>query len=125
MIVNLLRAWDDNIVLFTNWGNYFKRLQNPQVQLPQIAKKCPKLYSILTGDDEVKEMDLGATFPDAPHGFGITCKVASDQALFASIDENVMKSFNEFVQKNLDIFFELQDNPPFPAWKDGLKELWN
>ena len=36
-----------------------------------------------------------------------------------------MKSFTEFVQKNLDIFFELKDNPPFPAWKDGLKELWN
>lgn len=122
MIVNLLRTGEDEVLLFTNWGNYFKRLQNPQVQLPQVAKKCPKLYRILTGDDDIKELELPAI---SAHGFGITCKVVHGQALFASIDENVMKSFTEFVQKNLDILFELQDNPPFPAWKDGLKELWN
>lgn len=122
MIVNLLRTKGDEVLLFTNLGNYFKRLQNPQVQLPQIKRTCPKLYRILTGDDEVKELELPAT---STHGFDITYKVVLDQALFASIDKNVLKCFTGFVQKNLDIFFQLQNTPPFPAWKDGLKELWN
>ena len=27
--------------------------------------------------------------------------------------------------KCLKMYLELHDNPPFPAWKDGLDEVWN
>lgn len=29
------------------------------------------------------------------------------------------------VKKNITIYNELIDTPPFPAWKDGVNELWN
>lgn len=127
MIVNMIRTNEDEIMLFSNWGTYFNRIQNPQVQLPKVEKCCMTLYKILTGEDEdgIHEMRLGKTEASASHGLGLSIKTTPHVPLITCIDEDLLKTFTKFVSKNLRIYNELLDNPPFPAWKDGLRELWN
>ncbi len=48
VIVSMLHVREGEAMLFVNWGRYFDRLQNPQVQMPRIEKNCPTLYA---GDD--------------------------------------------------------------------------
>lgn len=42
-----------------------------------------------------------------------------------SITKDVLDINRDFVNTMIDIFNELSHNPPFPGWKDELKELWN
>ena len=48
-----------------------------------------------------------------------------DTPLIAHIDNNLLDKVAMLVNKNVDIYNELNTNPPFPAWTDGLSELWN
>ena len=97
VIINMTHTRDGHLLLFTNWGNYFNRMQNPAVQMPRIEKNCPTLYKVLVGEDpdNVREMVFGGKGQEM-HGN----KVAT-------------------------ICQELYDNPPFPDWKKGLQEVWN
>ena len=45
--------------------------------------------------------------------------------IFALLDNHVLDLVNMLVNKNVEIYNELNTNPPFPAWKDGLSDLWN
>ena len=47
-----------------------------------------------------------------------------DTPLIAHIDNNLLDKVAMLVNKNVEIY-TLNTNPPFPAWKDGLSELWN
>lgn len=127
MIVNLVRSKSDEVLLFTNWGTYFNRLQNPQVQMPKIEKNCKTLFSIMTGQDKdgVKELGLGKTKEETCHGFGLRVNVADRAPLMTCINGEVMEKFYLMVKKNITIYNELIYTPPFPAWKDGVNELWN
>ena len=48
-----------------------------------------------------------------------------DTPLIAHIDNNLLDKVAMLVNKNVEIYNELNTTPPFPAWKDGLRDLWN
>ena len=48
-----------------------------------------------------------------------------DAPLITQIDTNLLDKVAMLVNKNVEIYNELNTNPPFPAWKDGLRVLWN
>ena len=126
VIINLRRFGKDEIMLFANWGNYFMRLQNPEAQLPKIKKTCPILYAVLMGEDKDNVNQL--RHKDAKNyetGLGVICKVDGEAPIFALLDNDILDKVNMLVNKNVDIYNELNTNPPFPAWKDGLRDLWN
>ena len=58
-------------------------------------------------------------------GLGVICKVDGEAPIFALLDNHVLDLVNMLVNKNVAIYNELNTNPPFPAWKDGLRDLWN
>ena len=125
-IINLRRFGKDEIMLFANWGNYFMRLQNPEAQLPRIKKTCPTLYAVLMGEDKDNVNQL--RHKDAKNyetGLGVICKVDGEAPIFALLNNDILDKVNMLVNKNVDIYNELNTNPPFPAWKDGLRDLWN
>ena len=126
LIINMKRRSADEVMLYANWGNYFNRLQNPDTQLPRIKKTCPTLYAILMEQDKDHIFQFkrrkSETFES---GLGIICKVATDTPLFALIDNNMLQQVSILVNKHVEIYNELCTNPPFPAWKDGLSDLWN
>ncbi len=126
VIVSMLHVSDGEAMLFVNWSRYFDRLQNPQVQMPRIEKNCPTLYAVMTGDDpdDVYKCDCK---PDGTmyHGFSLKVEIPSKVALLECITPEIFTKGRLLANKCLKMYLELQKNPPFPAWKDGLNELWN
>ena len=101
VIINMTRGTGGKIMLYANWDKYFMRMQNPYVQLPRIQKNCPTLFAVLTGEDKDDVSLLShRNAPAHERGFGVFCDGDVDAPLIAH-------------------------TPPFPAWKDGLRDLWN
>lgn len=127
MIINLVRSENNEVLLMANWGNFFNRLQNPDVQIPKIKQCCPTLYGVLSGEDtdEIFHTSCGKETSELIHGLAMTCKVDENRFLISCITNEVLRLANKLVDKNISIYNELSSNPPFPAWKDGLTELWN
>ena len=126
VIVSMLHIGDSEAMLFVNWANYLNRLRNEQVQMPKIEKNCPTLYAVMTGDDPdgVYECDCR---PDGTmyHGFSLKVEVPSKVAILECISPEMFAKGRLLANKCLKMYSELIKNPPFPAWKDGLDELWN
>ena len=150
VIVSLLHVGNGEVMLFVNWARYFDRLANPQVQMPKIenrrqaeshpslledgrgakeeddSQSCPTLYAVMTGDDPdgVYECDCR---PDGTmyHGFSLKVEVPSKVAILECITPEIFSKGRLLANKCLKMYSELLKNPPFPAWKDGLDELWN
>ena len=122
LIINMTHTSDGHLLLFTNWGTYFNRLQNPAVQMPMIKKNCPTLYKVMTGDDpdHVGEME----FLDM-HGLGISLKSELKLPIMVELNKEIMTALQTLANKVPTICQELYDTPPFPGWRDGLDELWN
>ena len=122
LIINMTHTSDGHLLLFTNWGTYFNRLQNPAVQMPMIKKNCPTLYKVMTGDDpdHVGEME----FLDM-HGLGISLKSELKLPIMVELNSEIMTALQTLANKVPTICQELYDTPPFPGWRDGLDELWN
>lgn len=126
VIVSMLHVSDSEAMLFVNWARYFDRLANPQVQMPRIEKCCPTLYAVMMCDDPdgVYECDCK---PDGTmyHGFSLKVEITSKRALLECITPEMFSKGRLLANKCLKMYMELHNNPPSPAWKDGLDEVWN
>lgn len=127
VIVSMICISRDETILFANWDGYFNRIQNPQVQIPKLKQCCPTLYSTMfdTGDDPIKFVKIAKGVESKLEGFAITLPSSPDKALIEMISPEVISSVVQLVDRNLKLYNELYKNPPFPAWKPGLDELWN
>lgn len=123
VIVNAVRMTKDEILLFCEWGHFFDRMKNLSVQMPRIEKNCPTLYGILKGKDADGVIDM-YDHADS-HVFGYRIPAPNDRAMIECITHEVVEKGLKLANKNLKVYRELFDNPPFPAWKDGLDEVWN
>ena len=126
VIVSMQHISATEAMLFVNWGRYYDRLQNPQVQMPRIEKNCPVLYAVMTGDDpdgvyECSCSNSGAEY----HGFALKVDIPAKVALLECITPALFDKGRLLANKALKMYMELYNNPPFPAWKDGLDVLWN
>ena len=113
-------------MLFVNWGRYWNRITNEKLQLPKVEKCCPVLFEVLTGDDKdgIGEMYLGMSKEDAEHGFGLEVALPDKLSLLLCLTPSVINKAGIMKNKMLTIYNELVKNPPFPAWKAGLEEVW-
>lgn len=126
IIINFARVNENHGMLFAGWGNYWSRLTNEERQLPQVAKTCPVLYDLLMGKDKdgIKELEFGASPQECDHGFGLKISIPEGLPLLLCLNEDVIKKAISLRNKMVVIFNELQKNPPFPAWKSGLDDIW-
>lgn len=126
VIINMTRGTGGKIMLYANWDKYFMRLQNPDAQIPRIKKTCPTLFAVLIGQDKDSVSLLShKNAPSHERGFGIFCDGDTNAPLITQIDNTLLDKVAMLVNKNVAIYNELNTNPPFPAWKDGLRDLWN
>lgn len=126
LVVNFARVDATSGMLFVNWGRFWDRITNETLQLQKVEKCCPVLYEVLTGDDKdgMIEMEFGASAEDADHGFGIEVPLSDKLPLLLSLTPSVINKAGAMRLKTLMIYNELVKNPPFPAWKSGLYEVW-
>ena len=126
VIISMSHSKEGKVMLLANWDRYFERIKNPQVQMPQLKKCCPTVYAMLSGEDPdgVREYEVFSR-TDYAHGFAIEVDVPSNLPVIRCIDKSVCDAALLLVNKSLKMYNELFKNPPFPAWKIGLDELWN
>lgn len=126
LVVNLARVDATHGMLFVNWGRFWNRMTNDKLQMPKVEKCCPVLYELLTGDDKdgIIEMEFGLSADDAEHGFGMEVGLSDKLPLLLSLNPAVINKAGVMRKKMLTIYNELVLNPPFPAWKSGLDEVW-
>ena len=109
--------------------SYPKREQaRPKVKdcVELIYKVKPTLYAVMTGDDADGVYECECR-PDGTmyHGFALKVEVPKGLAILECITPEIFSKGRLLANKCLKMYAELYDNPPFPAWKDGLDEVWN
>ena len=126
LVVNFQRVDSTSGMLFVNWGRYWNRITNEKLQLPKVEKCCPVLFEVLMGDDKdgIGEMYFGMSKEDAEHGFGLNVALPDQLPLLLCLTPSVINKAGIMKNKMLTIYNELVKNPPFPAWKTGLEEVW-
>ena len=128
-ILNMVHNQHDGITLLSNWCRYFDRFRNPQVQLPMIERNCPTLFAVMQNADKdnVYEIELGEGLVggDKVHGFALNMDSDIHTPLMASLNMDILRAGYTLLNKCTKIYSELQRTPPFPGWKDGLKDVWN
>ena len=126
LVVNLARVDASHGMLFVDWGRFWDRMTNEKLQMPKIGKCCPVLYEVLTGEDKegITEMGFGLSADEAEHGFGMEVGLSDKLPLLLSLNPSVINKAGVMRKKMLAIYNELVMNPPFPAWKSGLDEIW-
>lgn len=77
-----------------------------------------------TDTDQVYQGHIARDGEDL-NGFCLTVTVPESLPIIACLTEDVLNAVEILVNKNLTIYNELYKNPPFPAWKQGLDEVWN
>lgn len=109
-----------------NWGKFWDRMTNETLQLPKIDKCSPVLYELLIGDDKNGgiEVAFGLSTDDTEHGFGLEVSLSDKLPLLLSLNPSVINKAGAMRKKMQTIYNELVTNPPFPAWKSGLDEVW-
>jgi len=126
VIVSILHGSNEEMTLFVNWALYLDRINNPAIQMPMIEKNCPTLYTVLMGDDPDGVHECKCSFHGTMYnGFLLKVKKPFKAAVLECITPEMFSNGRLLANKCLNMYNELQVNPPFPAWKDGLKELWN
>ena len=95
--------------------------------MPRVEKNCPTLYGILADKDPDGLFNMFSGSKDAPDYsfFGYKIPAPNDEVMLECITHEVIKKGLKQANKNLQVYWELFENPPFPAWKDGLKDVWN
>jgi hypothetical protein len=121
-ITNLKSAGNGQMRIIANWGRFFDLIQNPEVQIPRCKTSCPTLYRLLTNSFE--NIILAKKNGDSDYS---VCRLVPMTGVIPllSITKEVLDINKDFVNMMIDICNELSHNPPFPAWKDKLEELWN
>ncbi|MBQ8705275.1 MAG: hypothetical protein IJ548_03120 [Paludibacteraceae bacterium] len=117
-----MSAGNGQMRLIANWGRFFDRIQNPEVQLPRCKATCPVLYKLLT--DSLDGITLAKRKDEDDYSVFRLVPMAGVIPLL-SITKEVLDINRELVNTMIDICNELLHNPPFPGWKDGLTGLWN
>ncbi len=128
-ILNMIHNQHGGITLVSNWCVYFNRLRNPQAQLPMIERNCPTLFAVMQNEDKDKvyeiELDKAQTGEEKVHGFALNVDSGIETPLVAALTMEVLHASYTLLNKCTKIYRELCEKPPFPAWKDGLKDIWN
>lgn len=126
LTVNFSRVEAERGILFVNWGNYLKRLSNEKAQMPKLQRHCSTLFGILAGEDKdrVMKMDFGRFDEEYEHGFGVEVKISGQHPLLLCITPEVANKARMMCVKMLSVYNEIVTDPPFPAWKTGLDEVW-
>ena len=77
--------------------------------------------------DSYGVMQMESTDEDGTkiYGFGMLIEDPQGESLPLTIDNDLMGAGRTLVNKVLAVYHELYNNPPFPAWKTGLEEIWN
>ena len=112
-VVNFVLNGKDNLLLLTDWGDFFKRISNhedPDKLMRMLRKPCPLVVDLMTG----KLWRIGCTVP-----------VTADLPLLSLPgDSQTVDKALDLLDYSLRLYHEIYEHCPFPGWKKGLQEVF-
>ena len=112
--------------LLTDWGEFFRRIFNhkePEKLAAMLRRPCPMLYQLLTDADSKYSLAHGSD------GISTMITISLPQHLknvpFGQMigREEVLDAAEELGEYSLDLFYEIREKAPFPAWKEGINHF--
>ena len=125
MVVNLCMG-EDGWFLMTDWGEFFRRVLNhkePEKLMAMLKRPCPQLYQLLT--DSTSQYAMGYS----PDESGTMIMVHVPQHLknvpFIQMlgSQEVLDAAEDLAKYSLDLFYEIREKAPFPAWKENVNRF--
>lgn len=91
--------------------------------MAMLKRPCPKLYQLLTDSTSKYAMEYS---PDES-GTMITASVPNHlkKALFIQMlgSQEVLDAAEDLAMYSLDLFYEIREKAPFPAWKENVNSF--
>lgn len=127
--VYLLVTDDDEVLLVTNWTNFFRHLtelKDEQMFIKMHERCSPKFYAVMTerNPEAFRVIRL-------PHleviGLGKTVKVEINKLRFPMAlpyQPEVIDTAIEVLNRSLDVYWDIYDHSPFKLWRERTEELW-
>ena len=124
-VVNLVLNGKDDLLLFTDWGDFFKRISNhedPDKLMRMLKKPCPLVVDLMTGKSGyslVRNRSSGLM------RVGCLLPLTDDLPLLSIPgDSRTMEKALDLLDYSLRLYREIYDHCPFPGWKKGLQEVF-
>ena len=125
LTVSVYSLSESRLLLACSWDGFWNRLKqmrNRKDVLKRLGKTCPQAAKIFTQTDAPhfahidKELTIGVVVLEmkAP----VVTNNVSDY-----LHEKVVEKAVELMHYNLNLFCELDEKCPFPAWKTDLKQM--
>ncbi|MBQ7511737.1 MAG: hypothetical protein IJU11_03230 [Prevotella sp.] len=82
---------------------------------------------VMQGNDKsgIYQATVGMSDGSKHRGFALPVAIDKESPLLYCLTKEVSDAAFGLIDKCAEIYNELHDNPPFPAWKPGLNEVWN
>ena len=121
-IVNFMFVEKDKVMLFADWGTFFKRVTNHadiDKLLRMLEKPCPQVVDLLTCKSGYSLVALTG----GEMGIRKMIDIPTSRSLIEIMGEPaVMEAARDLVNYSLKLFREIRDRCPFPGWKQGLRD---
>lgn len=125
LTVSVYSLSEGRLLLACDWGMFWNRLKgmrNRKDVLAKLKKACPLVANIFTNTDSPhfayidKEQTQGAVALEmkAP---------VQTNSIFDYLHKEVVEKAMELMKYNLNLYCELEESCPFPAWKIDLTVL--
>ena len=124
-VVNFVLNGKDDLLLLTDWGDFFKRISNhedPDKLMRMLRKPCPLVVDLMTGKSGYS---LVRSRGNNQLRVGCTVPVTDDLPLLSLPgDSQTVDKALDLLDYSLRLYHEIYEHCPFPGWKKGLQEVF-
>lgn len=125
-IINMVAVGDDKAFLFANWTDFLCCIENEEDTMEKVKKICPSVYSAY---QSYSPDGIRAKAIHRDNGFRAgyvkEVDIKKDTPVFLCIDKDIVEAAETLSDRCLDMYREIYKNPPYPEWRDLLRNLWN
>lgn len=125
LTVSVYSLSDNRLLLACSWGKFWNRLdkmKNREVVLVRLKRSCPLAYNIFTNTVSPHFAYLDKDKQDGAVVLEMKIPVHTN-SIYDYLQDKVVNKAIELMSYNLNLYTELEENCPFPAWKYDLKNL--
>lgn len=125
LTVSVYALSEGRLLLACAWGEFWNRLKNMRNRedvLTRLKMSCPLAANIFTNTVSSHFVFLDKEEKEGAVVVEMKAPIQTN-SIFDFLHEKVVDKAIELMGYNLDLYTELEENCPFPLWKQDLKEL--
>ena len=125
LTVSVYALSEGRLLLACAWGEFWNRLKNMRNRedvLTRLKMSCPLAANIFTNTVSSHFVFLDKEEKEGAVVVEMKAPIQTN-SIFDFLHEKVVDKAIELMGYNLDLYTELEENCPFPSWKQDLEEL--